>query len=113
MKTYYRDYSLEGIEGAELEEVINNRQEKFSFTTKYQGVKIEIRETLKKIKTLLPEEQKKSVQDLDETIVYLENLSYSAAYRDGMTDLMTAMTLNKLQITKSEYPNLSDDDQIA
>jgi len=112
MKKYFRDYSLEGrcmvSGGNELEEVIANRQDRFTFTTKYQEAKNVVLEALKKIEALLPEERL-TILALDAEIMNMECICYSAAYRDGMSDLMTAMTLNKLSITKCEYADFSNE----
>jgi hypothetical protein len=117
MKTYLKDYSMDSgmlvSGGDELEEIITNRQSKFELTAEYQKTKNKIMEALKKIETLIPEEEHRTITELDETIVYLECLSYSAAYRDGMSDLMTAMTFNKLQITNCKYIDFSDEEELA
>jgi len=56
---------------------------------------------------LSPESQK-IIRALEEEVVNLECISYSAAYRDGMADLMAAMTLNKLGVTKVEHYDLRE-----
>lgn len=51
MKEYFRDFSMAEnslVNGcSDLEEVINNRQEKFMGTAEYQDTKVEIRTALK------------------------------------------------------------------
>jgi len=110
MKTYSKEFSIEGnilVHGAsELEEVINNRQEKFMVSVGYRKVKEEATEALRKIKNLLPEDYR-TLGDIEAIFFNMECLCYSAAYRDGIADLMTSMTFNKLSLTKAECFDLS------
>lgn len=107
MKTYFKDFSisdgsLSGDANSKLEEVIGNRQEKFRKTIDYYKANEEVLTALKKIEGLLPGEQK-TIGQLEDFIFHLECVCFKAAYRDGMSDLMTSMTLNNLGITKAEY----------
>lgn len=110
MKTYSKDYSIEGhslISGcSELEYVANNRQEKFMLTADYQDAKDKAEAALRKIRGLLPAERK-IFEDVVDAFFTLESICFSAGYRDGMSDLITTMTLNKLGLTKAEYYDLS------
>lgn len=104
MKTYFRDFVMDPLaltKCGELEEVIDCRQARFERTTVYSDTNDMIKACLDKVKKLLPQEKKLHV-DLEDTILRLECVYYSAAYRDGMTDLMAAITLNRLGITKVE-----------
>ncbi|SHH86195.1 hypothetical protein [Desulfosporosinus lacus] len=109
MKTYLKDYSIEGnalINGcSELEEVINNRQEKFMLTTEYQNAKDKAEAALREIMLLLPAERK-IFMDVTDAFFTMESICFSAGYRDGMSDLMASMTLNKLGLTRVEYYDL-------
>ncbi|MCO5384617.1 MAG: hypothetical protein NHB14_01445 [Desulfosporosinus sp.] len=111
MKTYFKEFSindgtLSGDVSSELEEVICNRIEKFRKTIEYYKANEEVTTTLKKIEGLLPGEQN-ALRQLEDFIFYMEGVCFSAAYKDGMADLMTAMSFNKLGLTKVEYVDLS------
>lgn len=103
MKTYFRDFSMQGSEltkgCSDLGEVINNRQEKFYKTVEYNKVNSKIKALLDSI---LPGNEK-TVRDLCDEILSLESACFDAAYLDGMSDLMATITMNKLGITKVEY----------
>jgi len=105
MKTYFKDFSMEGDglinSSSELEELIDNRQNKFCKTLEYTELNSKIKRLIGALAELSPKAQK-IIGDLEDNIVHLECISYSAAYRDGMADLMAAVTLNKLNITKVE-----------
>lgn len=109
METYLKDFSMEGIElvqgCSELEELINNRQAKFNLTTEYKEIDDKIENLLNKLKDL--PEAREMAKTLEDEITSLECVNYSAAYRDGMTDLMAALTFNKLNITKVAYYKVS------
>jgi len=110
MKKYSRDFSIEGTtltkSCSQLEEVINNRQEKFMVTVEYQEVKEKAIAALKRIESLLPGEHR-SLGDIEGLFFSIETVCYGAAYRDGMSDLMAAMTFNELGLTKVEYCDFS------
>ena len=103
MKTYFKDFSMADnslvVGHNDLEEVIDNRQEKFRHTQEYQETREEVREALRKIISLSPETREK----IEDAFFAMETICYSAAYKDGMSDLMAAMTFNKLGLTKVEY----------
>jgi len=111
MKNYFKDYSIEGNElvksCSQLNEVISNRQEKFMTTAEYQEAKEEVMATLKKIESLLPGEHK-TLGAPEDSIFHTERACYSAAYRDGVSDLMTALTFNEIGLTKVEYCDFSN-----
>lgn len=86
----------------ELEELISGRQNKFHKTVEYTELDNKIKGLLDKVAELSPE-ARKIVNELENDILHLECICYSSAYRDGMVDLMTAVTLNKLNVTKVEY----------
>ncbi len=106
MKTFFKDFSFGGNglinDHSDLEELIDNRQNKFNKTTEYIELHNKIEVIINQLAGL-PPEIKDIINDLVDEIIRLESISYSAAYRDGMTDLMAAITLNKLNITKVEY----------
>lgn len=113
MKTHFRDFSMRGTtlteNGGRLEEIIDNRQGRFGQTVVYSALKAEIEDLIGKIQKHFPE-TKKDLGDLWDAIISLECQCWSAAYRDGMSDIMTAITLNNLGLTKVEYvdyPNKS------
>ncbi|HWQ73281.1 MAG TPA: hypothetical protein VN370_13290 [Desulfitobacteriaceae bacterium] len=105
METYREDFSVEGNElpkgCSKLEELINNRQIKFSLTTDYRETDSKIKDFLNKLKDL--PEAKEIVGKLDDEITHLECMSFSVGYRDGVSDLMAALTFNKLGLTSVEY----------
>ncbi|MHB8125871.1 MAG: hypothetical protein ACYDEJ_09580 [Desulfitobacteriaceae bacterium] len=105
MKTYLKDFSMqrtELIKGcSELEELISNRRDRFSLTIEHKETSDKVEDLLNKLMNL--PEAKEIVENLEEEITYLGCVNYSAAYKDGMTDLMAALTLNKLNITKVDY----------
>ena len=109
MKTYFRDFSMAEnslVKGCgQLEEVINNRQEKFTVTTEYQEEKEKARADLRRILSVCSGTG--SIEDIEEALFPMECICYSAAYRDGVSDLMAAMTFNQLNLTKIEYVELS------
>lgn len=104
MKAYLKNFSISNnllVDScSELEEVICNRQEKFKGTAKYQEAKKEAMEVLRKIETQLPEEGR-AFRKLEELFFWMECICFSAAYRDGMNDLMAAMTFSKLNLVDS------------
>lgn len=106
MKTSIKDYSLNSHElvtsNDDLEEVINHRQEKFYGTSDYQKESEKAKAIIKTLEEIIPKEYE-TIGKLKDTILTLECICYSAAYRDGMADLMTAMTFNNLHITRAEY----------
>ena len=110
MKTYFQDFSVLSTDlidsSTELEELINNRQNKFEKTLEYTELDSKIERLIDALAELSPNAQK-IIDELRDNVLHLECISYSAAYRDGMTDLMAAVTLNKLNITKVEYFDLS------
>lgn len=105
METYLKDFSAEGtilVKGcSELEELINNRQDKFNLTTGFKEIDDKIKDLLTKLKDL--PEAKEIARTLEDEIIHLECDTFSAAYKDGITDLMAALTFNKLNITSVEY----------
>ena len=106
MKTYLKNFSMNRDSlmggGSELEELINVRQEKLKATVEYQRAREEAMEALSKIESLIPE-QSKALEKLEDLFFVMECICYSAAYKDGMNDLMTAMSINRLGFTKVEY----------
>lgn len=106
MENNFKDFSVEDkslVENCkELEMVICNRQEKCATTVEYKEVYDRLNGFIDKLKNLLPND-KKTIMGLKTTITELESTCYSAAYRDGMSDLMTAITFNKIGITMTEY----------
>ena len=104
MKTYFKDFSMNSLaltKGKELEEVIDCRQSRFESSTDFLEAYGKIKTCLDKVKQLLPWEEKLHI-NLSDAMVQLKCDCYRAAYRDGMTDLMVAITLNQLGITKVE-----------
>jgi len=110
MKTYLKDFSMNRDAlvggGSELEELIDVRQERLKATAEYQEARAEAMEALCKLESLIPE-QSKALGRLEDLFFVMECICFSAAYKDGMNDLMTAMTFNKLGFTKVEYFDLS------
>ena len=106
MKTYFKDFSVGSgslmMENDGLEEVISNRQTKFTQTVEYKEVRGQFDVLLDKLKSLSPEANQIG-RGLEDAATGLACSCYSAAYRDGVSDLMTAMTFNELGITKVEY----------
>lgn len=106
MKKYTKDFSMGSSSLTtnyhELCEVTGNRQEKFRATVEYQKAKEEALDALGKIESLLPGEHR-ALGNLEDLFFHVECVCYTAAYRDGISDLMTAMTFNRLGLTKVEY----------
>lgn len=111
IKTYFRDFSpVELITPKdELIELVDNRQNRFYETAEYIELKKKISDRLDKLRELLPGEE--VFNGLNDDIIHLECALYTAAYRDGMSDLMVAITLNKLNITKVEYFVLPEEEK--
>ena len=111
MRTYFKDFSMNSdslTEGhGEFEELINVRQEKFKATVEYQEARAEAMAALNKIGSLVPE-QGKALERLEDLFFVMESICFSAAYKDGMNDLMTAMTFNRLGFTKVECLDFSN-----
>ena len=110
MKTYFKDFSISSsslvMGDSDFEEVISNRQEKFSQTVEYKEAQGRFQEILDKLVELSPK-AKKIAGDLQDAASGLECRCYSAAYRDGISDLMAAMTFSKIGLTNIEYCDLS------
>ncbi|WP_298202130.1 hypothetical protein [Desulfosporosinus sp.] len=106
MKTYARDFSMGSnsltTDNQRFREVVCNRQEKFRATVEYHEAKEEALVALKKLEGLLPGEHQ-AFGKLEDIFFHIECICYGAAYKDGMSDLMTAMTFNELGLTKVEY----------
>ena len=106
MKTYFKDFSVNDPcivrGGQELEEIVDLRQNRYMLTEEYKKHNNAILALCAKLKALAPEANKE-ISELDDEICSLECACYSAAYRDGVADLGTAMTFNNLHITKPEY----------
>jgi len=109
MKTYHRDFSMTEnslvVGCSDLEEVASNRQEKFKYTAEYQEAKEDVRKALKKILSVCSGTE--SIGDIEDIFFCMESICFSAAYKDGISDLMTAMAFNKLGFTKVEYYDTS------
>jgi translation initiation factor IF-2 len=109
MKTNVKDFSMEGYElakgGGGLEELISNRQAKLYQTTEYRETDDKIEHLLNKLKDL--PEAKEIAGELEDEITSMECICFSAGYRDGVADLMAALTFNKLNITNVEYYKFS------
>ncbi|OPY58403.1 MAG: hypothetical protein A4E56_03402 [Pelotomaculum sp. PtaU1.Bin065] len=103
MKTFFRDFSIDRLtsDHDDLEELIDNRQGNFYKTVKYTELDNKIKALLNKLTELSPETEG-VIKDLEDNILHLECICYSSAYKDGMADLMAAITLNNLHITKVE-----------
>lgn len=110
MKTYFRDFSIEGTtlvkSCSQFEEIIINRQEKFMRTVEYQELDEKVMTALGELENLLPEHHR-IIGRIRDDFFSIECRCYSAAYRDGTSDLITAMSFNELGITKVEYCDLS------
>lgn len=105
IKTRTEQYAIDGVlrtDNSKLEEIINHRQEQFCKESKYQEVSGNIRNFVNNLYDLLPD-KKREINELTDNIVNLECICYSAAYRDGIADLMTAMTFNELSLTHAQY----------
>lgn len=106
MKSFFKDFSVGSsslmMGNNELEGIVDNRQSKFSQTVEYVEVRGQFDVLLDKLKSLSPEANQIG-RGLEDAANGLECSCYSAAYRDGVSDLMTAMTFNELGITKVEY----------
>lgn len=48
--------------------------------------------------------------ELDNAIVALEVICFSAGYRDGVADLMAAMTFNEAELTNVAYIGCSEEE---
>lgn len=106
MKTYYTDYALQDslVTGDfMLEEVINHRQSKYCETIEYVKAYEEVKKLFEALTKAYPE-AKNMIGTLEDAVTRMECLNFSAGYRDGMADLMTAMTFNKQEYTKCERP---------
>lgn len=110
MKIYFKDFSIEGNTLTKscdrLEAVIDNRKEKFMLTAEYQGLNEKVMAALRELENLSPEHHK-IIGMIEDDLRDIECSCYSAAYRDGASDLITAMTFNELGITKAEYADFS------
>ena len=106
MKSYYKDFCIEGdslISGnQELYEVIGNRKERCAKTVEYKEFHDKFYKFIDELTKLLPDDRK-TIIGLEEAAVRLEIICFETAYLDGMSDLMAAMTFNKLGITMAQY----------
>lgn len=104
MKTFLRDFSIEGnalVDGdSHLGEVINNRQDKFTNTKVYQKTREEVRVSLMKISDSFSDPG--FLEKVEDIFFIMECICFSAAYRDGISDLMTTLTFNEIGLTKVE-----------
>jgi predicted regulator of amino acid metabolism with ACT domain len=86
METYLENFSAEGnvlTKGCnKLEELIINRQAKFNLTTKYKETNDKIKDFINQLKDI--PEVREIARKLDNEIVWLEYINYSAAYKDGI-----------------------------
>jgi beta-phosphoglucomutase-like phosphatase (HAD superfamily) len=109
MEIYTKDFSAQATElvkgGNDLNDLITLRLEKLQLTAEHKEVNDKIEDLLKKLENLPG--AKEIVRELEDEITWLECASHSAAYRDGITDLMTALTFNKLNITSVEFYKVS------
>lgn len=104
MKTYYEDFSLSNLQGSynnSLEDVISYSQDKYINSSEYKKNRAKVEDLINKLKELFPEASG-IIKELDESFFGIECICYSAAYRDGMGDLMAAMTLSRLNIINCE-----------
>lgn len=70
----------------------------------------EFKDILNDIETKTPE-FKKAINEIDDIVVSKEIQCFDAGYEAGMTDLMTALTFNDLQITHTQLINLRATDE--
>ena len=77
-----------------LREVIANRHGKLARTAEYKAVEDRLNSALCKLLGEIPE-TRKIILELEEAVNELQGICFDAAYRDGMSDLMVAMTLSK------------------
>lgn len=108
MKRFIREYHMDDsltAKASELEHVINNRQGKYSLTAEYKEASEELFTYFDKVKEVMlgVPEGKHIMGKLEDAILTLESLCYSAAYKDGVSDLIAAMTFNGLGITATEH----------
>lgn len=93
MKNYFKDFAVEDnslVESCEeLQGVIVNRHDKCARTVEYKEVHDEVYGFMKELETLSPE-ARKIILKLEASFTALEGICYSAAYRDGMSDLVGA-----------------------
>lgn len=104
IKEYHMDDSLTA-KASELEHVINNRQGKYSQTVEYKEASEELFTYFDKVKEVMLgiPDGKRIMGKLEDAILTLESLCYSAAYKDGVSDLIASMTFNSLGITAAEH----------
>ncbi len=115
METYLKDFSIgHGVltsSNDELEELISARQTRQERTAEYTEAKEAINEAIENFKN--SEAGIRAVNNLQDAILDMETICYSAAYRDGIADIIAAMTFNKLGITKADYICRSSNDKGA
>ena len=102
MKTGIKEFSIStSTDTSDLGKVISYRQQVFSYTVEYVKVQKVLRAVIQQLRDYGIDIE--ILNDLEDSIGRIECIFYSDAYRAGMTDLMTALTFNNLNITDAEY----------
>ena len=84
-----------------FQDILVTRMETHNLSYKYVKLHEEFKSLMDQIKNASPEFDK-IVSKIDDVVISKEIQLFDAGYKAGMADLMTALTLNYLQITQTE-----------
>ncbi|KPU43013.1 hypothetical protein OXPF_34450 [Oxobacter pfennigii] len=109
MKTYKKPFDIKAFdimgarESQDLFAIIDYRQDAFCKSEEYKTIDNKILALKEEILKTSKSDIEIPLKKLLDEITNLECTCYNAAYKDGMSDLMVALTLNKIQITEAEF----------
>ncbi|KKS11423.1 MAG: hypothetical protein UU63_C0006G0013 [Candidatus Uhrbacteria bacterium GW2011_GWF2_41_430] len=88
-----------------FQDILSNRIQSYYGSYQYVKQHEEFSALTNEIESKAPE-FKKAITRIDDIVVSKETECFDAGYRAGMADLMTALTLNDLQIINTEYADM-------
>ncbi|NLA05551.1 MAG: hypothetical protein GX881_07555 [Firmicutes bacterium] len=109
---YLLDSGIFGSRASEIVDTIDLRQNQFSATAEYQEVISEFSRVIDKLREMYPEEERELIK-LDDIVTGLEVICFTAGYKNGMADLMTAMNFNKAGFTNVACIDYGDEEPKA
>ncbi len=116
IKVRFSDYLLDsrifGSRASEIVDTIDLRQNQFSATAEYQETISEFSKIIDRLREKYPDEEGELMK-LDNTVSGLEVICFTAGYKNGMADLMTAMNFNKAGFTNVACIDYGDEEPKA